>query len=346
MTSRRCQFVAEAQQLREQAAEILQPLHEELLESGDAYDGITYFAVDNRAQNWASAMVSLRPEPGDEARHEFARASLDGRQVDLGATALGAALKNVYSEYIPSRMNPERHITWTQPVTENQKVAGGLQAAFRRDGGSALSERQMGVLWGNFDEEITDVGQQFAELSRKVKSPMAHELEFELPVTPNAVVIGWDMVGSSILARDRYGTLERYLDRVKPYFQNVISEDHTVESNDTADGQHFVISLPESVDRANNTSLREYLNDEIRPLVQQLSAAHHDLAAKEYPDINPEVRFAIGMGAFEERFGRMASRELWHVGRLLGDKTQQRVALALTDAVRRLTDGDEFNIEN
>ncbi|MGK2896210.1 MAG: hypothetical protein ACSLEY_01220 [Candidatus Saccharimonadales bacterium] len=316
------------------AAELLQPIDDDLREVSDTYDGLTHFVVDYGHTDQASAVVGIRPEAQDAMRHEFYNSSIYNRRIDLGATALGYALRQTSPQYLLSRMNPKKHMTWAEPTIIDDDLTGGLQVAFRHDLGPVPSERTMQQLWRHHIDNINEVAYNFSRLSKQVDS-LGDALELDAPATPNAYIIGWDLNSSTILAKERYGSLRNYLLDAKELLYRIASIDHRIDYDDTGDGQHFVLWLPEYVDRANPSSLSEYLESDIKPLVERMYIAHQ-LLSDDYVDIQPEIRFALGLASVDQdKQGQTTTPELWEITDTLGDKNNKAL-VAMTSTVRNL----------
>lgn len=333
MTHQR-RFFDEARQLRHEAIETLQPLHDELADMSGAFDGIVYFPVDYWHKDQANAAVSLRPDENNVERHQSFERDIHNRRVDLGATALGAALKQNEPQYLPSRMNPD-HVTWAERVTVGQELVGGLQAAFRRDMGKVTDEKSMRELWNKYSRELQDVAQGFYGLSKKVDS-LGDTMEMGSPTTPNSFVLGWDLVGSTGLARHNEGALRNLLLDTKEQTLGIAKSEYVVNHDDTGDGQHLVLWLPEDIDRANSRAVYDHLETSVKSLIEDIQAAHHRIAAS-YSDVNPEIRIAVGLAHSDrDRMGRATSPELWEISRTLKEYNSDKTAVAYTAAVQRL----------
>lgn len=335
MISRR-EHLSKARQLQREATEALQPLYDELAIT-DTFDGVTLFAMDGRRERQAVAAVGLRPDAEDSVRHDFHDRAIAGRMVDLGATALGLAFEQDSPEYLRSRMNPDKHTTWAEPVIIDGKIAGGAQAAFRYDRGALMADKAMRQLWQRHTGTIEEMAHGFSQLSKDVGS-LGDVLEYKLPVTPNAYVVGWDLNGSSKLAlrETTQGALASYLSDAKRLFGETVREQGVFDYDDTGDGQHFVLWLPGEVDRADPEAVHDYLQTDIEPLVRRMQLQHEALRAY-YPDIDPTVRFAIGVGSADrDEYASTMTPALWEIAEALNQDADGSMMVAETRTLRAL----------
>lgn len=308
-----------ASSLKAEAKGALQPLHDDLLNESEAFDGIVYYSVDHWHRNNASAVVTVQPLVESSDRFAFYKANIESRRVDLGATALGVALMSNEAAYIRSKMNPANHMTWATPSITSDRVIGGLQAAFNIHYGTLPHAETMGRLWAQHSSTIQEVALDFESLSKQVIS-IGDTLELLAPATPNAFIVSWDMSGSSKLAMgSQYGALRNYLLDAKGLF-NKLTEPYAGDYHDTGDGQDMIIWLPDGLDRSSSDEIKAFGKSDVLPIVTHMNQQHAQLA-KEYSDITPEIRLVVGLGYVEkDKYDERTSAEYWEIADLIEQK--------------------------
>lgn len=321
-----------AKHLNAESIVALQPLHDDLLSESKAFDGIVYYSVDAWHPNNASAVVTVQPPEGQTERFAFYRQNIASRRVDLGATALGIALLTKETTYIRSKMNPKNHITWATHQMAGKKVVGGLQAAFNVHYGALPSEKKIDRIWKHHEKTVREVALDFDSLSKNITS-IGDTLELLAPATPNAFIVSWDLNGSSDLAAHHYGTLRNYLIDTKNTFISLTSQ-RKGDYHDTGDGQDLSIWLPDSVDRADPVSIRDFGLTHVLPLIESLKE-QHGIIALQYPDIQPRIEIALGLGYVEQdKHDGRTSSEYWEVNRVHDTLSDTKQPLGFTEAAR------------
>lgn len=318
-TSRQRARHGDALQLSAQSVERLQPLHDDLAAISPTYDGIVYFAVDHWHNNNASAVATVQPESADAERFAFYKEKVAYRRVDLGATALGEGLMLQNPAIIRSRMNPNRHMTYTQRAVVSDTLAGGFQAAFNTDYGSVPSStRELERIFKKHKAATTEVAEDFHHLADEVAS-IGDVLELNAPATSNGIQISWDTRNSTDLAMNHYGKLRNYLIDAKHAFVSA-SIPRKFHVHDTGDGQDLTFWLPtihEGFDRSDEKVVGAFGRAHILPLVHRLVMLQDELA-EQYSDIAPKANFAVGLGYIEhDRHDEYTSQGYWKTAKLL-----------------------------
>lgn len=334
--SRQRQRYSEAIQLSQEASAILQPLHDDLAELSPSFDGIVYFARDRWHKNNASAVATVQPRSSDAERFAFYKEHIAHRRVDLGATALGYGLRLEEPRMLRSRMNPDKHLTWTNRTLIDGTVTGGVQAAFNLDYGNApTSIGAMLDIWKKHKERAEEVADGFNTFSGSVHS-IGDTLELNVPATPNAYIASWDLRHSTPLALDHYGTIRNYLLDTKGLFKDQISL-HDTHIHDTGDGQDISFWIPETsstFDRANKEDIRRFGSTRILPLIHTLISTHDELA-RDYTDIQPVINFAVGLGYVEhDLYDEYTGQAYWENAQLL--KSHPEEPISYTDRARSI----------
>lgn len=329
--SRQRQRYDEALQLSQEASAALQPLHDDLAELSPSFDGIVYFARDRWHKNNASAVATVQPRSSDAERFAFYKEHIAHRRVDLGATALGYGLRLEEPRFLRSRMNPEKHITWTNRTLIDGVVTGGVQAAFNLEYGAVPDTTEaLHAVWRTHEATAREVADGFNRFSGEVHS-IGDTLELNVPATPNAYIVSWDLRHSTPLALDHYGTVRNYLLDTKGLFKDHISL-HDTHIHDTGDGQDVSLWIPETsstFDRANKDDIRRFGTTRVLPLIQRLLDVHEALA-RDYSDIQPTINFAVGLGYIEhDLYDEYTGQAYWENAQLL--KSHPRAAVSYTD---------------
>jgi len=320
-------------QLAEQAETHLGALHADLLELSPAYDGTVYFAVDQWHANNASAVATVQPSSDDHERFAFYKKHIEKRRVDLGATALGTGLRLPEPQYLPSRMNPKAHMTWANAHVIDNQLVGGTQVAFNKQYGVLPGKRLLGSVIQKHHRATEEVAEAFSVAGQSVDS-LGDTLELLAPSTPNAFILSWDVTGSSKLASsDHYGALRNYLIDAKNMFHN-LTNDYRGDYHDTGDGQDMLLWLPDGIDRANPTAVKQFGEQKMIPLAEEMLHAHKALA-DAYRDIDPAIRLVVGLGYVEkDKFDELTSAEYWEIGTM--HKHHSVEPIAYTKAAQQL----------
>lgn len=334
--SRQRQRYGEAVQLSHEASAALQPLHDDLAELSPSFDGIVYFARDRWHKNNASAVATVQPRSSDTDRFAFYKEHIAHRRVDLGATALGYGLRLEQPRFLRSRMNPEKHITWTHRTVIDGDVTGGVQAAFNLEYGTIpTATGSLLDIWNKHEDRAREVADEFNRFSGQVHS-IGDTLELNVPATPNAYIVSWDLRHSTPLALDHYGTVRNYLLDTKGLFKDRIAL-HDTHIHDTGDGQDISFWIPETsstFDRANKDTLRHFGTTRVLPLIQNLLSTHDELA-REYSDIHPTINFAVGLGYVEhDLYDEYTGQVYWENAQLL--KSHPREPISYTERARSI----------
>jgi len=327
-----------ASRLRDAAIEELQPLHDTLLdESPQSFDGLVSFAIDKWHESSASAVATVQPLSNDDERFAFYRNNIESNRIDLSATAFGDAMRLPDPQYLQSRMNPEHHLTYAPRIIIDGRVVGGVQAAFNTTFGKPIPEKTLESIWKDHTPAVKNVLHEFDMLANPAKlRSIGDTLELLAPTTPNAFVISWDMAGSTKMALSdkNYGALRNYLLDAKGIF-NQLSAPYKGDYHDNGDGQDMIIWLPEGVDRADTTSVASFGHETVIPLLEDIQQAQRELVTSDYTDINPQIRFAIGLAHVEKNhFEGRTSRELWEIDQVMN--VAPRSAVGYTKAARRV----------
>lgn len=325
-----------ASELRVVAIESLQPLHDTLLEEApQSFDGLVAFVIDAWHEQNASAVATVQPPSTDEERYGFYRTNIESNRIDLSATAFGDAMRTKTPGYLQSRMNPQHHLTYAPRVAIDHHIVGGVQAAFNTTYGHPIPEQRLAAIWQDHASTVEAVMHGFDQLgnTKKIRS-IGDTLELLAPTTPNAFIISWDMAGSTAMAlsTQKYGALRNYLLDAKGIF-NHLSADYQADYHDNGDGQDMIIWLPNGVDRADVQSVSQFGHATVIPLLEDIQLAQRELVTSDYSDVNPHIRFAVGLAHIEKNhFEGRTAQELWEIDQVMN--VAPRSAVGYTKAAR------------
>lgn len=310
------EWSGEAHQLNQEASRALQPLHDDLAALTPTFDGIVYFAVDKWHRDNASAVATVQPDSDDIDRFLFYQEKIKNHRVDLGAAALGTALRMPEPALLKSRMNPDRHMTWAHRLVIDDSITGGLQAAYNKGYGKVpTNTRAIDAAWAKHEDTVYDVAVAFRDFSLKTDS-IGDTLELLAPATPNAFILSWDLDHSTELAAEQYGALRNFLIDTKSLFRHE-TRAHSTHIHDTGDGQDITLWLPDGVDRASVASVQRFGKSAVLPLLDRLQQVHRPLKEVTYADIEPSIHYAIGLGYVEhDRHDERTSQEYWPISKL------------------------------
>jgi len=317
--------------LLSEAKAALRPFNNDLASESTSFDGTVYYALDKKHTQSANTVLSLDAPAVASERLDFRHNTIDNHRIDLGATALGYSLNLRYPEFVQSRMNPTRHMTWAHPTFTREGLNGGIQLAFSVDSGDLPSNDALDTIWKHHADTIDEVINDIDALARSTES-LGDSLELLPPATPNAYIVRWDIVNSTELATTKhYGALRSYQDTWQAALRQATTPLHSTLINE-GDGQNIVIPFPLSVDPADFTDIRLFGTKTISPLIAQLEQQHAQIA-RLYPDLHPRIRLAIGLGHLEaDAQGKFTGPAMWEVGSLM--KRSGETPLTYTDLAK------------
>lgn len=301
--SRRADNLLKVTQMANGAADTLKPINDDVAELSDR--GFAGTLLFNIGQKYADSLTSL-DSPGADLPidiNEYRKSKIDGRRIDLGASALGDVYyehlksKNNSSLFKHSRMNPE-HMTLSRFTTTDDKITGGLQWAFDKRYGELLpDQRRFNSVWSKHEPVLTEIMAEFKKLDEP-NSPLGNKLELLPPITPNAFIIRWDVKFSTELATgDSQAAFNNYLTDINNFTDNLLGTmKHSVV--DAGDGQNIVIYLPKSVDGNNASSIAEFGKRNINVVISEFTRGQNEIGLA-YQDINPQIKIAIALDHVE-----------------------------------------------
>lgn len=307
----------------------LVPLTKDVSKLSPACLGAVVFVPDEWHAGDANAVATVTTLDAEAPELAFNHASIRGRRVDMTATTLGVVFRTQCSGIAPSLMNPD-HTVWSKylKVTDSPAV---LQIAFdnpRLEGQSVPDIREP------LNVRLPAIRQALAKLLFTTQGlvSLGNELRLNLPVTPNAFLLKWDVVDStSRVDRDYPGYRNPY-DTLSLEALKLVEEYGAEIESFTGDGQNIVLWLPPGAVRNSTERLRAFGQDNAERLAEaiQASAAHNEI----------DIRLAIGFGRVEAmRTRALNGPEFWRVNELFDCKFAPNT-IAYTSNAQGLLDPD------
>lgn len=285
------------QALLQHAKEALGALNEDIRNETPTYQGLVLFSEDTRHTNTANAVFSLDGDGVPAEALRFRRDNIDGRRVLLAATALGDILRDGHNQFAASRLTNGAQMTWggIYPSAPGSRMI--VQTAFSMtEGGDLPSSNTMDTLWHH---HLPAVGEAVDAVQRIVPpgESLGDALELHPPVTPNAYIIRWDIVNSTLLASSHFGALRSYQQHVEQAFARILSHERYVD-NYQGDGQNIIFRMT-GINYDDEAAVKLFGTQHIAPVIEAMHASHRAIAA-HYRDIAPNIRISIGLGFVEE----------------------------------------------
>ena len=272
----------------------------------DPYEGAVLFSIDERPSNRAST-IAFAPSYGleNDPRLEFNREAIRGRRIILDQSALKNSLddgeKHREQSFWTSKMNPGQQTVWAQPLIHEDKNVAAVQLAYSTNQNPdwiLSSNEDVDKVWKKHRRSMDEVAKGLADLALKTTS-LSKKLELMPPVTPNAIVIEWDVVNSRLDAlSDLYATQEAYLEVWKAARAKIMKNiGHSVL--DRGDGEFIILPL-EHMDLNNPAIVRQYSKREILPLINELVDKHTEISTAFRMNILKKIKVAVHVGNIEE----------------------------------------------
>ena len=292
-----------------------------------SFDGVVLFIRDRHYTDTAASVAAVNTEAQGNARFDFQNANINGHRVDLSSSTVGDTFRTKTSEFAQSKMNPNQHIVWGAPVPGAEDDAV-LQFAFSPQYGSLPDSAILDSEWDKNKHSISNSAITLLEISRSLAS-VSDELLLDVPTTPNAYVLNWDLNGSTGVAESNYPILRHYLNYAGRRFEGIVSDAGGALLNCAGDGQVYRFDLPSpEVDRNDPYTMGRYGDTVILPAARALFTAHNQLAAHYKPYIGP-IRIGIELGCYEMTSLGESSPSLWSIAKSLESLPRNHNALSL-----------------
>lgn len=276
------------------------------------------FVKDQLYQHEASAVsVVSAPHIHDEDI-AFMNSSIRRRRVDLASTAVGHTFMSHESHLAISKMNPA-HLTWgvyAEPTGQNGAV---LQLAFDRKGAGKLHEDTVISIVQPHLSRIWAVSSLLIAEGLKQES-LADELFMNVPATPNAYAIKWDIVGSTAMAAKDYATFRHYLQQFTRGVVTLATAYNATVTSHQGDSQDIIVSISPGIDKSDLRQVGQFGRKVVLPLIQHIASFHNQIALR-YPSLTPKIRIGVGLGYAEQlQTNQTTGPVFWEIASLLKDQ--------------------------
>ena len=296
------------------------------------YEGAVLFGIDTRPSDRASALLhSASYGTGRGERLEFFEDTIKDRRIILSQSALQASLedgkKNHYQTFHDSKMNYGKQMVWAQPLVHDGVNVAAVQLAFTLNhtpSWNVQSNDDVDKIWEKHRGQMAEVARGLADLALKTSS-LSKSLEIMPPVTPNAIVIQWDVVNSrSDALTCNYAKQEAYLETWKAAREEITKEsDATIL--DRGDGEYIILPFkhPDLNDLA---AVRRYSKRKILPIIDQLVMKHAEISKSYLPELFKRINVTVSAGNIEEdQDGKPTSQVLYELKNLADTSTKSLV---------------------
>lgn len=312
---------------------MLVPLTEDISTQAPNFLGTVLFMLDG--WHGDASVIATADAPVSEDALVFNRTNIRDRRVDPSASTVGDVFESQQGGAAPSRMNPGRHMVWSEYLDLPDSPAV-LQLAFDiTHSGAAKSDlREIPDPSPQLEPRLPDIKQAIGELlvtARKHQVvSLGDELRLNMPVTPNAFIFKWDVTDSTTLVRHNYPKFRTLyqglglsaLQIAGRYGDNLIAP--------AGDGQNIVLWLPKTVDRNNARQISTFGKNIAQSLARDLIAEHSRLALESNSNFN--IRLGVGFGRVEIlQTGEVNGPVFWEVAKLLDPGTPS-APIVYTDA--------------
>lgn len=309
----------------------LRPLCE-ALSHVKSYNGAVVFVRDHHYTDQAAAIAACSARVAAK-RLEFVRQSIEGRSVDLRVSTLGETFASAELQLRPSRLN-RQHMVWGAYVALPASHEAVVQLAFDKTAGAVPSPATIEKAWRDCRDEIVDSLQQIAVRN---EPSLIDAYKLDVPVTPNAFVMKWDLLDSSHAARGHYGELRHYITTFESTIEPIVDYYGGHIASRAGDAQTIIVPLTDSVDPSNLKDLKQFAKKTVTPLIDKLRTAHETLAPHYQPVMR--IRLGVGLGYIEtSQLGEETGPILWDIASKMKMRagSSELFTLCLDDSVRSL----------
>lgn len=259
---------------------------------------------------------------------EFTESSVRGCRVDLTSTVLGKIFSTHESRLEISKLDPKHHITWgiyTQPAPGHDAV---LQLIFDRQQSHLIDESLLPDL---IYPVLAPIWRSTALLAKEAERgqdlSLADELLLNVPATPNAYIIKWDVLKSTRYIPHNYPLFRHYLLRFELAIERFLRQYGGRITEYEGDSQNIVIDLPRTMDRSNLVDVGTFGRMTALAFVQHLVRFHNSLAL-HYPELAPKIRIGLGLGYVEQvATGEVTGPIFWELAGLMRNESHEQLAI-------------------
>lgn len=258
--------------------------------------GLAAIMPDAAHSGSAHILSVINTERGDHdnAHSQFVTQNLDGRRLYLPASAAGLALSQNKSGFDDSKMNPSHLVgNFLVKLTDAPLL---VQMAF--DKSSVLTPEKLDQLSGRNLRQIWDaqhkaIAGATENMLSAARDPvlLSEALALDVPSVANAVLVAWDVTGSSALAHKDYPSLRGDLLYLKRAMHDIVSDYGGNVLRNEGDGQWLSFSIPDH----KQGDYGGFFLEHVAPAIHELIEAHKKLGSHA-----PPIRVASAIGHIED----------------------------------------------
>lgn len=275
-----------------------------------SFVGTAVFFKDGWHQDTAGILTMVYASKRSRKQLAFSKQAIASHRVALDATTLGETFAAETTDLTlkQSRMNPH-HTVWGVYMKIDAQHEFVVQSAFDLRFGPPPLVEVLVKKWHSVAEQFHTAVLPIDTLD--VPS-LSDSLELDVPTTPNAYVIKWDVTQSTRHVQRTYPAFRTFANRYESAVNAIIRSEGGIIASYTGDGQNIVLPLPADVDPNNLEAIQAFEQTAVRRLVKKLTTAHSTLP-RRYP-----LRFAVGAGYVESsHHGEATGPIFWKLSSLL-----------------------------
>jgi hypothetical protein len=256
---------------------------------------------------------------------DFTENSVRGRRIDLSSTILGKTFATRESKFEISKLDPTHHLTWGIYSELRPNRGAVLQLVFDRARMHLIDQETVVRCTAPFLNSIWASSKLL--INEATQTSLADELLLNVPATPNAYILKWDVLKSTSLVRTNYPLFRHYLSRFELAAEQLAAHYGAEITEYEGDSQNIVIALPPTLDKSNIVDIGNFGCNVALVFAQHLLNLHDSIAA-HYPQLSPRLRACLGLG-YAERVvtGEITGPVFWELAAILRNGSQERLGL-------------------
>jgi len=256
---------------------------------------------------------------------DFTENSVRGRRIDLSSTVLGKVFNTHESAFEISKLDPTHHITWGIYSELRPNRGAVLQLVFDRNRTHLIDEQTVIQHTAPFLNGIWASSKLL--VNEATQTSLADELLLNVPATPNAYILKWDIQKSTSLVTANYPLFRHYLSRFELAAEQLATHYGAEITEYEGDSQNIIIPLPPTLDRSSIESIGIFGRTVALPFTQHLLSLHDSIAA-HYPQLEPRLRACLGLGYAERATtGEVTGPVFWELAALLRNDSGDHLAI-------------------
>lgn len=255
---------------------------------------------------------------------DFTENSIRGRRVDLTSTILGKTFATRETKFEISKLDPAHHLTWGIYRELRPNRGAVLQLVFDRRRAHLIDEEDVIHQIGPFLNGIWASSKLL--IDEATQTSLADELLLNVPTTPNAYVLKWDVLKSTTHVNASYPLFRHYLSRFELAAEQLAAQYGAEITEYEGDSQNIIIALPQTIDKSDLQSVGEFGHSVALPFAHHLITLHNTIAAR-YPT-TPKIRACLGLGYAEQATtGEVTGPIFWELAALLRNGSHENLAM-------------------